>query len=169
MKGVQLPDSDIWFVRAELGNVLAGHFLENGIVSMGWEIGPIKDDDSDDEIMGRLESLYPDAKVRTLQTWAAEIKRFNRKMEAGDAVATYEPRGRMYHVGIIRSLLIPAELGYQSEYPEYKSDYVHRVEWLHQIPKNILSEYTRRRLSIPLTLHRLSQEASAELRQYCSV
>ena len=59
--------------------------------------------------------------------------------------------------------------------PLYKKldiDYVRRrslpVEWLYQVPTDDLSEFTQRRLSIPLTLHRLSTEASTELRQHFS-
>lgn len=164
----QLPDSRIWSVRAEFDNVLVGHFLDKGIVSMGWEIGPIKDDDSTAEIIERLAKHHPDAKPRTIQTWAAEIIRFNREMEVGDAVSTYDPKSRIYHIGIIRSILIPVELGYQSQYPEYPHDYVHRVEWLHQVSRDILSQPTRNSLGSQRTLSRISPEASAELRRHCS-
>ena len=54
MNNRQLPDSDIWFVRAEGRNTLARHFLEQGVVSMGWGIGPIGYDDPIDGIIGRL-------------------------------------------------------------------------------------------------------------------
>ncbi len=165
----QLPDSDIWFVRAGHGNFLARHFLEQGFVAIGWGIGPIEDDDSRNEIFRRLVPLYPDEKTGSLQTWAAEIKRFNSEMEVGDAcatVSTYQPQGRLCHIGIIRSLLVPPESF--PYYEEYGSDYVHLVEWLYQFSPDTLSEYTRRRLGIPLSLHRLSAEASAELRQHCA-
>ena len=169
MNNRQLPDSDIWFVRAEGRNTLARHFLEQGVVSMGWGIGPIGYDDPIDGIIGRLRKLYPNEKPRTLQSRAAQFKRFNDKMEVGDAVATvstYQAQGRLCHIGIIRSLLAPVELG--PIYDKYGHDYIHRVEWLYQSSPDILSEYTRKRLGIPLTLHRLSAEASAELRYRCS-
>ena len=164
----QLPDTRIWSVRAEYGNVLVGHFLEQGIVSMGWLIGPISESDSTDEIIERLAKHNPDAKIQALRVWAAEIKRFNREMAVGDTVCTYDPKSQIYHLGIIRSLLIPAELGRQSEYPDYSHDYVHRVEWLHQVSRDILSQPTRNSLGGQLTLFRLSPEASAELRRHCS-
>ena len=164
----ELPDTRIWSVRAEYGNVLVGHFLDQGIVSMGWLIGPIGDDDSTAEIIERLAKLNPDAKAQTLRVWAAEIKRFNREMAVGDAVCTYDPQRRIYHIGIIRDLLIPAELGRQSEDPDYSHDYVHRVEWLYQVSRDILSQATRNSLGGQLTLFRLSPEASAELRGHCS-
>ena len=89
-------------------------------------------------------------------------------MEVGDAVSTYNPQSRIYHIGIICAILIPVELGYQSQYPEYPHDYVHRVEWLYQVSRDILSQPTRNSLGSQLTLSRISPEASAELRQHCS-
>ena len=88
-------------------------------------------------------------------------------MGVGDAVATYEPRGRTYHIGIIRSLLVPAEPG---PLREYESDYVHRVEWFYQVARDTLSrDYTKYNLDRRSTLHRLSPEASVVLRQRCLV
>ena len=164
----QLPDSDIWFVRAERANVIARYFLEQGVVEMGWGIGPINHDDSINEIIRRLAARYPNEKDGTLRSWAAQIRRFNRDMEVGDPVATistYQAQGKLCHMGIIQSLLIPAEPG--PHYDDYDNDHVHRVEWLYQVSPAILSEYTQKRLNLPPTLHRLSSEASAELRQHC--
>ncbi len=169
MNNLQLPDSPIWFVRAERGNVIAKHFLDRGIVEMGWGIGPIKDGVSDNQIITLLDRRWPNNKLGTLRAWSAQIKRFNRKMEVGDAVATvstYQPQGRLCHIGVIKSLLAPVEPG--PHYDEYVNDYIHRVKWLYQVPHNVLSEYTQRRLSLPPTLHRLNRQASAELRLYCS-
>ena len=165
MNSVQLPESDIWSVRAERGNALAGIFLERGIVSMGWGIGPIRHNESRNEIVRRLAPIYPDKEDGTLQAWANQIKRFNSKMEVGDGVAAYEPQTRICHIGIIRDPLIPIEL---DPLAEWGHDYVHRVEWLYQVPRYSLSEYTWKRLGHRLTLIRLSREASPELRQHCA-
>ena len=164
MTDSQLPESPIWFVRAEHNNVVADHFLENGMVHMGWDIGQIALSDSIHDVVRLLRAIYPYHKDRSLSTWAHEMIRFNRSMEVGDAVATYEPKYRMCHIGLLRELSIP----YVDEITiRWGNDYVHRVEWLFQISKETLSEYTRKRLGIPLTLHRLSPEASAELRGRC--
>ena len=189
----QLPNSDIWFVRAEranvemiassmrrfgLGsvraeganvNVLAQGFLEQGIVSMGWGIGLVKDDDSRNEILARLEQKYPGGDFKSLMTWVNQIKQFTSQLAVGDAVATVSGRqtqGRLCHIGLIRDLLLPVESF--PYYKEYENDHIHRVEWLYQVAQDVLSKYTRRRLRLPPTLHRLSPEASAELRRHCS-
>ena len=166
MNKEQLPDSDIWFVRAERKNVLARCFLENGLVAMGWGIGPIGSVESKEEIADRLRAAFPDERPGTLSKWAREIREFNQDMGVGDAVATYEPRSRTYHLGIIRSLLVRADLALLHM---YQSEYVHGVDWLCQVARDTLSEhYTRYNLDRRSTLHRLSAEASLVLRQRCS-
>ena len=164
----QLPNSDIWFVRAERSNVLASHYLEQGVVTMGWGIGPLKPGDSKIEIVRRLKERHPNKNPRSIQSWAAEIIRFNREMEVGDAVATIsaeQGQSLLCHLGIIQSLLFTVEPS--PLYKRYDIDYIRQVEWLYQVPTDDLSEFTQRRLSIPLTLHRLSTKASTELRQHC--
>ena len=166
MNNLQLPDSDIWFVRAEQGNALAGYFLENGVVSMGWGIGPVGPHDSQNEIRGRLRPRYPERGPGTISKWAREIREFNQDMEEGDAVATYEPRGRIYHVGIIRSLLVPPD---PRILREWDHDHVHQVEWLYQVPRDTLPrDFLKSNLDRRSTLHRLPPEASAEMRGRCS-
>ena len=162
-----LPDSQIWFVSAEEGNVLAEDFVAQGFVSMGWCIGPLQPGESKHEIIQRLETKFRNAKLQTIQTWASQIKKFNEEMAAGDAVATYSSQQRRCHIGIIRSTLIP--VGQIKLPPEYEEchDYAHRVDWQHSVSRDDLSEHTRRRIPLPRTLYRLSAEASAELRGLC--
>ena len=146
---------------------MAGYFLENGVVAMGWGIGPVGSVESSNEIVERLSARYPYENSRTLSKWAREIRAFNQDMGVGDAVATYEPRGRTYYIGIIRSLLVPPDPWLLRE---WESDHVHRVEWLYQVARDTLSRpYTRSNLDRRSTLHRLSPEASVVLRQRCSV
>ena len=162
-----LPNSQIWFVRGEQGNVLASYFLEQGVVSLGWFIGRLEPDEPKDQIVKRLAAEFRDTPTATLTARAAQFKRFNEQMAVGDVVATYDSEHRLCHIGIIRALLIPPPQDNQA-YDEYGHDYVHSVEWLHQVLRDDLSEYTWRRIAIPLTLHRLSAEASAELRGLCA-
>lgn len=160
-----LPNSDIWFVRAERKNVLADCFLENGVVAMGWGIGPIASVESQEEIADRLREDFWNERPATLTKWAREIREFNQDMGIGDVVATYEPRERAYHVGIIRALLVQVDIDLLFE---YESEYVHQVDWLYQVARDSLShEYTRSNLDRRSTLHRLSPEASNILRQRC--
>ena len=166
MCDIQLPDSPIWFVRAEENNQAAGNFLSSGLVHMGWGIGPVGPDDSHGEILSRLRDLYPLRRQETLSKWAREIREFNQDIEVGDAVATYEPRSRLYHLGIIRSLRIPAAPWILQK---WQSDHVHRVDWICHVSRDRLPEgFAKPNLDRRSTLHRLSEEASAEMRRLCT-
>ncbi len=114
----RLPDSDIWFVRAERRNLLADCLLPNGIVAMGWDIGPISSVESKKEIADRLRSAYADHQPATTSKRVREIREFNQDVGVGDAVAACEPHDRAYHLGIIWALLVcpPPELF--REWPE---------------------------------------------------
>ena len=142
---------------------LADYFLENGIVSMGWGIGPVGPVESVKEIAIRLKDPFPGYCPSTLSKWAGEIRKFNQDMGVGDAAATYEPRRCIYHIGIIRSLLVDL---ISDTLRDYEHGYVHRVEWLRQVVKDALSrDYRKHNLDRRATLHRLSPEASVVLRQ----
>lgn len=175
-----LPNSDIWFVRAdEKKNALSEQFLENEVVSVGrLPFQSVDPGTPKNEIVSLLAAEYPNHKPRTLNTWATEIKQFIEEMAVGDAVATYSARHRQYHIGIIRSLLI-ADVWYPvptdreaAAFGAFASfvlhDHFHRVEWLYRVSRDSLSESTRKGLSRPRTLYRLSAEASAELRGLCA-
>lgn len=161
-----MPDSQIWFVRAEHKNAVAYHFLDNGIVHMGWGIGPVSPNDSQKDIEARLRKLYPYRAQSTVSKWAREIREFNQDMLVGDTVATYEPRMRTYHVGIIRDLLIPFE---DEITLDWDNDHVHRVEWQCRVSRDILPKgFAKSNLDRRSTLHRLTNEASVVLRGLCT-
>ena len=165
MNKEELPASDIWFVRAGTHNICADDFLEHRVVAMGWGIGSISSVECKYEIADRLRPVYPEKQRATLSKWAREIREFNQDMGVGDAVATYEPRSRTYHLGIIRSLLVPAG---HIAFCENGNDYVHRVDWLFQVSRDTLpSNYAKDNLDRRSTLHRLSTDASMTLRQLC--
>ena len=162
----QLPDSAIWFVRADKRNELSGYFLANGVVAMGWGIGRIDPVESREEIADRLRQRYPGTGQKLLSKWAREIREFNQDIGVGDAVATYEPRGRTYHIGVILSLLAdPTE---HAPLLERECEYVHRVAWLYKMGRDALPQgYAKRNFDLRTSLHRLSPEASAVLGRLC--
>ena len=168
MNNEQLPDSEIWFVRAERRNALADCFLEHGVVAMGWGIGPLDPDASKQDVFNILWEREAHRTTPVVSKWAREIRDFNQAMAVGDAVATYQPRGHAYHIGIIRSLLVPIERECLRD-PKWDTDYAHQVEWLWQVDRDTLpKQYRRRNLDRQATLHRLSSEASEVLRQRCT-
>ena len=163
-----LPEGRIWFIRAEAGNALAGDFVEQGFVSMGWGIGPLQPGESKPEIIQRLTDEWPDKQPGTILVWASNIQRFNQQMAVGHAVATYNSQQRVCHLGVISALLIDVEL--IDLPPEYADDhdYAHRVEWQHQVSRDDLSGPAWRGLVNPQTLFLLSEATSAEVRGLCA-
>ena len=168
-----LPEGRIWFVRANEGNALAEFFVEQGVVSMGWCIGPLETEESKPEILRRLTEQWPDEKAGTRLVWASNILRFNRQMAAGHAIATYNSQKRVCHLGIIRSTLIPEMdrlrplIDAEMKYENTCHDYAHRVEWLYEVSRDDLSGPAWRGLVNPQTLFLLSESTSAELRGLC--
>ena len=163
-----LLDGQIWFVRAEEGNALAEDFVEQGFVSMGWCIGPLRPGESKPEIIRRLTAEHRGAKTGSIQAWASQIKRFNEQMAVGDAVATYNSQKQVCHIGIIRSILIPVgQINLPRGYEECH-DYAHSVDWWYEVSRDDLSKYTQARLNIKMTLHLMSAEASVELQRLCA-
>lgn len=56
---MELPDTNMWMIRAERSGVLIHHFMNESIASLGWgEVGPINPTDTNDDIRRRLDEVY---------------------------------------------------------------------------------------------------------------
>ena len=160
-----LPESDIWIVRAGRKGKYARLFLEDKIVGIGWaDVGEILPSDSDDVIHQRFWQAYPYDKPGTHAASFGQVIRFHRQMAVGDAIATYSNEERLYHVGLILSDASHYEPGEQSE---ESLGFVRQVEWKYLVRRDDLSPGTRNSLGSALTLFRLPPDASAELRRMC--
>ncbi len=159
MTQAQLPTSNIWMVRAEQGGIFADYFVEKGVVTIGWGVGPISATESDDSILRRVAAVFPRDRQGRHQ-----VKRFALEVQVGDAVVTYNNGSRIYHVGIIQS---PVEYGPSVHGGEYEG-YARRVRWVYEVSRDALSPDTRNSLGGQLTLFRLAASASQELRQHCT-
>jgi restriction system protein len=134
------------------------------MVAIGWgEIGAISSTDSDDHIKDCINSTYPDAKPGSRLSWAGQVIRFVKELSVGDAVATYSGETRLYHVGkvssVSESLSSPVE-------GEERREFVRRVDWKYQVPRDALSLGTRNSLGSAMTLFKPSFAASRELLAY---
>ena len=160
MNNTQLPNSDIWMVRAGERGAYADWFLGRGVAAVGWgEVGHILPTDSDTDIKQRFDAVFPEDR-----NGRSQVVRFVRDVKVGDAVTTYVPQSRIYHIGIIRSSV---ELESRTvDYGE-RCEYVRSVEWLHQVSRDELSADARNRLGGQMTLFRLNTTTSQELRYHC--
>lgn len=166
MNSVQLPSSDIWMVRAGEGGSYIDYFLNEGLVAVGWaEVGSIDPTDSVDDIKRRFDKEFPgDTHGRH------QVTRFNREVKVGDAVTTYDPSSRLYHIGVIDSdvEITSRPIIHQEGNEDQRKEYARRVKWTYEISRDSLSSGTRNSLSGLLTLFRLKASVSQELRLLCS-
>ena len=154
-------DNSVWFVRAGRNGIYAEHFLQEGIVTIGWrEVGEISPSLSDSEIGRRFDTIWPNEKPRTRKTWSDQVKRFHREIQEGDSVATYDPASRLYHIGTILS---PAEIQNRTTEGQDRAEFVRRVEWESARLRADLSIGTRNTLGSSLTLFLVSGSAYDEL------
>lgn len=72
-----------------------------------------------------FDRAFPGAKPMTRRVWQAQVVRFLREIQPGDAVATYDPNARVYLLGKIVG---------EPEWREDPMPSVRRVDWtqLHQ-------------------------------------
>ena len=153
----------VWVVRAGPNGIYIEHFLEKGVAAIGWgEAGEIESTLPDVEIKRRFDKIWFDEKPRTRATWAAQVKRFLREVDEGDAVVTYDPGTRLYHIGIIRS---QAELEARMVDDQERLEFVRKADWTGTRLRDDLSAGTRNSLGSLATFFRVSAEAAAELQR----
>ena len=100
------------------------------------------------------------------------IWEFCREVQIGDAVVTYDPDQRLYHIGVVRSgaeydatggiWVDPATL---FEYEVLR--YVRTVNWGPTVSRDQLSPASQRYLGRPPTHFQLPAEVRDELRRLC--
>ena len=157
----QLPNSNIWMVRAGEGGRYADHFVNTKLVAIGWgEAGPIQPTDSDDEIRQRVAKAFPEERKGP-----HTVRRFLKEVKVGDAVTTYNTGSRVYHIGIIKS---PPEWGDSVYGTGNLPGYACRVEWVCQVSRDGLSADAKNKLGGHVTVFQVSASASQELRLRCS-
>ena len=154
-------ENSLWFVRAGRNGVYAEHFLQEGLVAIGWgDVGEISPTLTDSAISRRFDTIWPNEKPRTRKTWSDQVKRFHREIQEGDSVATYDPASRLYHIGTILS---PVEIQNRTTEGQDRAEFVRKVEWESARLRDDLSIGTRNTLGSSLTLFLVSGTAFDEL------
>ncbi len=152
----------MWMVRAGRNGVYAEHFLNNGVVAIGWAaMGEIAPDESDADIWQRYAETFPGDSPGQRGAGAGQVRRFLREVAVGDYAVTYDPRQRLYHIGIIRS---DVEIQTRMVNGESRPEYVRQVDWQSQITRDALSPAAQQTLTALMTLFFLDDAVSRELR-----
>ena len=166
---MELTSNSMWMVRAGRDGAYYEHFLNHGVVAIGWagKIGEIKPGDTDEVIWRRFAEAYPDDKPGQIRNGVSQVKRFLREAAIDDNVVTYNSERRVYRTGVIRS---DAEVQTRSsEIDAPRAEYVRRVDWrADEIPRDALTATARGSLASMLTIFRVNDETSRELRNLCS-
>jgi restriction system protein len=153
----------VWKVNAGRRSALAEDFLNRNVVAIGWrEAGDYSRAQSFDEVLNRISEAYPDNSEQQKRVSAGQIWRFLREVSVGDPVMTYDPRSRLYHLGVVTGE--PAFAPDQIELlPVQRS-----VEWQSSVSRDKLSDAARGRLGAILTLFKVAPSAIQELRNLAS-
>lgn len=160
----------MWMVRAGRNGATIQHFLDEGKAYIGWGVGPIQDTDTDGNIGRRVEEAGLCDSPGALPNIVGMLKRFCREVRVGDDMVTYDPQGRQYHIGVVKSdagdgAVTWVEPGTGEDFEEV--GYIRRVDWVCAIDRDALSEGVRNALNPQLSHFRVSEVAAAEVRRLC--
>ena len=154
------PIGKYWMVRSE-GGLFMDHFKTESAAEIGWGIGPVSPTDTGKEIRRRCAEAYPGDS----NGWH-QVRRFVQEMAIEDRVVTYESKGRTYHIGVIRSDASFIEDAYGIG---KFSGYARKVDWKHEVSRDLLSADARNKLGGQLTCYSLPASTAQELNQLCNV
>ena len=160
-------DGAMWMVRAGRNGATIQHFLDEGAAYIGWGVGPIQDTDTDANIGRRVEEAGLCDSPGALPNIVGMLKRFSWEVRVGDDMVTYDPQGRRYHIGVVKSdasdgAVIWVDPDSGEEYEE--TGYIRRVDWVGAVDRDALSEGVRNALNPQLSHFRVGEVAAAEVR-----
>ncbi|MBO0749412.1 MAG: restriction endonuclease [Porphyrobacter sp.] len=132
--------------------------MDKSIVAIGWrEAGDYSRDSSWEQVFDRISQAYPDQTDRQKQVSAGQIWRFLTEVQPGDAILTYEPATRLYHIGTVKGAPTYAPQDIPSLPIQRK------VQWQTTVSRDHLSDAAKGRLGAILTLFKVAPSAAAEL------
>jgi restriction system protein len=152
---------NVWMVRAGESGYLIEAF-KKGSVSIGWSnLGDLGKLD-----LPALKKLYAEKYSKEgpgkQQNAVSVIWRFSHVIKVGDTVVTYDPTGRLYHMGEV--------IGDYAYEPKGGTEHPHtrKVKWTAAAPRDLLDVATRNSLGSTLTLFAISSEVFSDLKEAAS-
>lgn len=144
-------------VRAGESGYLIDDF-KKGVVAIGWsELGDVSKLDLD-KLREHYGTTYAEHSAGKRQNAVSVVWRFSHMIKVGDAVVTYDPSRREYHIGEITS-----EYSFKraliGEHPHVRS-----VKWTDTASRDLLEVVTRNSLGSTLTLFAIPGDAFADLK-----
>lgn len=149
----------MWKINAGRRSLLASEFLDNSLVAVGWrEAGDLVALRTRAEIIARVAGAYPEKSQKQNEVAGNQIWRFVNEIAEGDDVITYDPIGRLYHLG-----KITGQVEYRPELVEQLPT-VRKVKWQQQVERDRLSYVAKGRLGAILTVFQVPPVAADELK-----
>ena len=150
--------SEIWMVRAGRGACNLDRFLDQSLILIGCAnvSGPNLLKASREELYDHTRAGNPSWITQKAAIQAGQIFRFLQEMQEDDEVITYDPSLRRYLLGKVVG-------------PGACTDdnlYFRKVSWSRRVSRDHLSVETRNSLGAIMTIFRLSEVASDELRHF---
>ena len=169
---MELANTNMWMIRAGQDGHALPHFLGEGIAYLGWgATGVIHPETTRAELRSRVARADGSLTPTGIGNATRCIWEFCCEVQVGDAVVTYEPQQRLYHVGIVRSNAEHGNViwGPWGDWGECKSlGYIRKVDWVSAVPRDSLSATARNSLGRPPTHFQLPAEVSEEIRGLCA-
>ncbi|TWA89850.1 restriction system protein [Azospirillum brasilense] len=147
-----------WMVRAGKRGALIDRFRNAGRVAIGWaELGSLAAVADRPAMVALVRAQWPDWNAYEVGNNAGQLHRFRSELQAGDRVISYDPEGRVYHVGSVGG-------GYSFE-PAFDPDYpnVRPVAWIGTVPRDALSVAAKNSLGSVTTVFQVPADTAAEL------
>lgn len=148
---------EIWMVRAGPSGRFFERFVDKSHIEVYLDgvTGPEVLDLSREELATRTTAANPTWSNRTVGIMVGQLYRFLHELQVKDEVTTYDPSQRRYVLGRV---IGP---GFETK----EETFAREVVWERRVSRDPLSVETRNTLGSIMTIFRLGQEASEELRR----
>jgi restriction system protein len=148
----------MWMIRGPRGRD-AQQLLERGVIGLGWGHAAPRPQDAGTprEFYAAVRKSCPQLGHLQVLSAGRQLYTFFHEMKIGDAVMTYDPTRRTYHVGIITG-----DAASDAESASQPAN-VRTVEWRHSVERDRLSTASRASLRSRLTLFQPSRQAVQEI------
>lgn len=148
-------------IRAGRGSENIEDFVRHGIVALGDKLlGAVPPTIKKEALLELYAEKYPDEKEGSRASWAGQLLRFIGEIKLGDEVVTFDRERRKYLLGKVTS-----EYHWDDKLIE-DLPAVRRVEWTHEVSRDLLSTKTRNTLGAIQTLFKLGADAEKDLRAH---
>ncbi|RME81143.1 MAG: restriction endonuclease [Zetaproteobacteria bacterium] len=148
----------IWLVRAGSRGESEDFALEKNIALIGWgDLGDLSGIKTREELFGRLQATYPNAKPNTLKNWESQIWAFIKRIKPGDLVAL--PLKQRPAVAFGK---VVGDYRYRPDFPP-GARHTRPVEWIKEVPRSAIDQDLLYSLGAFMTVCRI-QRNNAEKR-----